>query len=232
MSTVDAAIINYITNGGGSSGGGGGSGVSYTAGDGISLTNNQIAVKYNTSTMEIVNGALSAKVSSSGGGSSGGSEEIMTHLTDVHGRYSTGNYLEFTGLRKDQIYTGLRLRLKRGETDFNFVLVVRNYDFPSISSATTNATFIGLDTNGFSFDATIYNDAADSYNIQCPYEIASEYVYWSEDGMYGLFEAQQHSTRALTAMFTNDIMARLWPQLQLIKYLETTVEALKQKVGL
>ena len=66
MSTVDAAIINHITNGG-SSGGGGGTGVSYTAGDAISLTNNQISVKYDTTTMELKNGALSAKVSSSGG---------------------------------------------------------------------------------------------------------------------------------------------------------------------
>ena len=74
MSTVDAAIINYITNGGGS-GGGGGSGVVYTAGDAINIANNQISVKYNTNTMEIVNGALSAKASSSGGG--GGSTQIL-----------------------------------------------------------------------------------------------------------------------------------------------------------
>ena len=67
MSTVDAAIINYITNG--SSGGGGGSGVVYTAGDAINIANNQISVQYDTSTMELKNGKLSAKSTSSGGGS-------------------------------------------------------------------------------------------------------------------------------------------------------------------
>ena len=59
MSTVDAAIINYITNGG-SSGGGGGSGITYTAGAAISLANNQIAVQYDTNTMELKEGKLSA----------------------------------------------------------------------------------------------------------------------------------------------------------------------------
>ena len=68
MSTVDAAIINHITNGG-SSGGGGSGGVSYTAGDAISLSNNKISVQYDTSTMELKNGKLSAKSTSSGGGS-------------------------------------------------------------------------------------------------------------------------------------------------------------------
>ena len=116
MSTVDAAIINHITNGGSS--GGGGSGVVYTAGDGISLVNNKIAVRYNANTMEIVNGVLSAKVSSSGGGGSSGggsgegsTTEIMTHLTNVTGRYSQGNYIEYTKVPKDIIRTGLRLRL-------------------------------------------------------------------------------------------------------------------------
>lgn len=76
MSTVDAAIINHITNGGGSSGGGG----SYTAGTAIDLTNNAISVKFNTNTMEIVDGKLSAKTG-------GGSEPIVSpkiELTKVH----------------------------------------------------------------------------------------------------------------------------------------------------
>jgi hypothetical protein len=86
MSTVDAAIINYITNGGS---GGGGGGVVYTAGDGISIANNQIGVKYNTNTMEIVNGALSAKVSSSGGG--GGSSDVAQKLENEYGKIEMFN---------------------------------------------------------------------------------------------------------------------------------------------
>ena len=61
MSTVDAAIIDYVIHNQG-----GGSGTPYTAGDAIDLTSNKIAVKYNTGTMELVNGALSAKTGSSG----------------------------------------------------------------------------------------------------------------------------------------------------------------------
>ena len=67
MTTVDAAIIKHITNGGGGS-----SGESLNAGTAIELVNNTISVKYNTDTMELVDGKLSAK--------SGGSEPVSSNL--------------------------------------------------------------------------------------------------------------------------------------------------------
>ena len=62
-STIDAAIINTISDIKAQSGG-----AFLTSGDGINITSGTINVKYNTATMELVNGALSAKTTSSGGG--------------------------------------------------------------------------------------------------------------------------------------------------------------------
>ena len=64
MSTVDSAIINTISEIKMQSGG-----AILTSGDGINITNGTINVKYNSNTMELVDGALSAK---NGGGSGGG----------------------------------------------------------------------------------------------------------------------------------------------------------------
>ena len=244
MSTVDAAIINYITNGGGSGGGGsggGGTGVVYTAGDGISLANNKIAVRYNANTMEIVNGVLSAKVSSSGGGGGSGegsTTEIMTHLTNVSGRYSQGNYIEYTKVPKDIIRTGLRLRLyyTSTEADRDYVLIVHDYTFPqSSTSDNPNATFIPLSTEYESLSARIYtDDGGVNYIIRITESTVSgaNISYWSEDGKYGLFQVQQHTPQTLTIIQQADIQYRLLPHLNLIKYFEETIETLKKKVGI
>ena len=244
MSTVDAAIINHITNGGGS-GGGGGSGVVYTAGDGISLANNKIAVRYNANTMEVVNGVLSAKVSSSGGGGSGGggsgegsTTEIMTHLTNIGGRYSQGNYIEYTKASKEIIRTGLRLRLYYTSTEANrdYVLIVHDYNFlGSNTSGTDNATFIPLSTEYESLSARIYtDDGGVNYIIRVNERTinGANIKYWSEDGQYGLFQVQQHTPQTLTIIQQADIQYRLLPHLNLIKYFEETIESLKKKVGI
>ena len=65
MTTIDAAIIKALVEhvGGDSSGIPDGTigGVSYTAGDGINITNNNISVEYDSSTMELKDGKISAK---------------------------------------------------------------------------------------------------------------------------------------------------------------------------
>ena len=244
MSTVDAAIINYITNGGGSSGGGSGGSPSvvYTAGDGISLTNNKIAVRYNANTMEIINGVLSAKISGGsegGGGSSGGgsgsTEEIMTHLTAVQGTHSSTNIL-LQNIEKRHLRTGLRLRWRLNDIDMDFVLVVSNYDFPKVSTSGTqiesNGIFASLSTDYNSVPVKIYMTTTDQYTIQIDTENGAQTTFWTEDGRYGLFEVQQHTPLALTTMFMGDILYRQMNEQRLINYLQTTVEALKNKVGI
>lgn len=67
-STIDAAIINTISDIKAQSGG-----AILTEGAAINIISGKINVKYNTDTMELVNGALSAKTTSSGGGGGGGS---------------------------------------------------------------------------------------------------------------------------------------------------------------
>ena len=130
MSTVDAAIINYITNGGGSGGGGGG--VVYTAGDGISIANNQIGVRYNTNTMEIVDGKLSAK---SGGGGGGGSSDVAQRLETEYGilRMTNGGthgLLEFNAKTR-----GTRFRLMHADALDVPLEIVGDYgsNYPSLS---------------------------------------------------------------------------------------------------
>ena len=71
--TIDAAIIKALVEhvGGDSSNIGSGSigGQTYTAGTAIDISNNSISVKYDTNTMELKNGKLAAKQSTSGGSS-------------------------------------------------------------------------------------------------------------------------------------------------------------------
>ena len=242
MSTVDAAIINHITNGGSSSCGGGSTGVVYTAGDGISLTNNKIVVKYNTSTMEIVNGALSAKISgSSGGGSSGGGSsegEILHYISGLETLPSTQNYIDYRGFPEQTVMTGLRLRLYNNTEarDEDYVLIMRKYEFPTEGNITdVNAMFVPLNYHNsiyHSIPVHTYNDADKTYAIRIHVELG-KYIYKDEEtGKYGMFTAQQHTLQTLTTIQQADIMFRLMPHLDLIKYFETTIETLKDKVGI
>ena len=146
MSTVDAAIINYITNGG-SSGGGGGSGVVYTAGDGISIANNQIGVKYNANTMEIVNGALSAKVGSSGGG--GGSTQILAGdglrfdtSNTIHVNYDPATMTIENGKLKALVFSG-------GNVPTEDVLTRATFSQRGTFSGNLYTVTLGSDTNTF-----------------------------------------------------------------------------------
>lgn len=80
-STIDAAIINTISDIKAQSGG-----AFLTEGEAINITSGKINVKYNTDTMELVNGALSAKTTSSGGGGgSSGSSLVAGSAIDISG---------------------------------------------------------------------------------------------------------------------------------------------------
>ena len=162
----------------------------------------------------------------------------MTHLTNVTGRYSQGNYIEYTKVPKDIIRTGLRLRLyyTSTEADRDYVLIVHDYNFlGSITSGNDNATFIPLSTEYESLSARIYtDDGGVNYIIRINESTVTgaNINYWSEDGKYGLFQVQQHTPQTLTIIQQADIQYRLLPHLNLIKYFEETIESLKKKVGL
>ena len=86
MSTVDAAIIDFVVNNPGS-----GTGTKYTAGDAIDLTSNKISVKYDPATMQLVDGKISALPQSGGTGvvlSAGDAINIADNKINV--KYNTG----------------------------------------------------------------------------------------------------------------------------------------------
>ena len=86
MSTVDAAIIDFVVNNPGS-----GSGTKYTAGNAIDLTSNKISVKYDPATMQLVDGKISALPQSGGTGvalSAGDAINIADNKINV--KYNTG----------------------------------------------------------------------------------------------------------------------------------------------
>jgi hypothetical protein len=191
MSTVDAAIINHITNGGSS--GGGGSGVVYTAGDGISLANNKIAVRYNANTMEIVNGALSAKAS---GGSSGGgnvpTEDVLTRYPSQMGFFTNSFYtvlIHSSGSMRARSGNVIRLRNARTEEIESYILVMKTDTVPE-SRGDSNAIIIGQD--GISYP--IYVSIAGS--CDCAFDIPAE------SGVYEEFSAGTD-----VGMFRNDQMS-------------------------
>ncbi len=277
MSTVDAAIINYITNGGGSSGGGytagagialrnkaisvdydpatmeinahgqlaskisgggsgGGSSSIYTAGPGISVDDyNKISVVYNPNTMELVDGAISAKVSESGAVSTDVGVKVDGSVTVGHESDNTVQINEFHTI--NDTYTGMLLKLKNkttGNVD-TFVLVRTDYKTPTkgleewagLSSMSYNAVFYPLFEGGSVYNAKIYSDDGLTYTIRIEDNIFANYENSPESTF---MRPVQLTTRTLSAINSaNQQLFLNWNNF--MKYLETTVEKIKTKIG-
>ena len=203
MSTVDAAIINHITNGGSS--GGGGSGVSYTAGDAISLANNQISVQYDTNTMELINGKLSTKSGSSGGGGSSGNvptEDVYTKVCNFGG---SSGYLFTNG--HVSIKTGdiVKIRMK-DKDEINEYIIIRNSEEEFYDAAMGGDTFnlILLNRKNDDIVRGLYNDPPGlSYKtISIPYEVGGINEDQTGDDV-GLFSTSQLSYNTLVRIMQN-----------------------------
>ena len=279
MSTVDAAIINHITNGGSSGGGGytagagialrnkaisvdfdpatmeinahgqlaskitggssegGGSSIIYTGGPGISVdAYNKISAVYNPNTIEIIDGAISAKVSESGGVST----DVGVIVEDAITNYSSNNIVNIHGIHNiNDTYTGMLFYLRNANTNNldSFVLVRTNYttltegreEGTSVSSMSYNAVFYPLFDNGPTYNVKIYSDDGLTYTIRIEDIIPSNYKMQDSENKF--MRPVQLTTRTLsTISFVNNNLLRNWQSL--LNYFETTVEALKKKVGI
>ena len=205
MSTVDAAIINHITNGGSS--GGGGSGVSYTAGDAISLANNQISVQYDTNTMELINGKLSAKSGSSGGGGSSGNvptEDVYTKVCDFElGGSSTYLYI----YNNVSIKTGDIVKIRMKDNDLiNEYIIIRNSEEELYNAAMggDQSNIILLNRKNDDIVRGLYNkpDGISYKTISIPCEVGSVHEDQTGDDV-GLFSTSQLSYNTLVRIMQN-----------------------------
>ena len=208
MSTVDAAIINHITNGGSS--GGGGSGVSYTAGDAISLANNQISVQYDSNTMELINGKLSAKSGSSGGGGSSGN--VPTEDVFERGSaYQSGNFISDSilklniGADNKRAQNGNQIRLKNRSGQiktFMFMITDKILYTDDHPTTFTNSNATIYDENGIDYNAYIYRNGQD-YFVLISCESGSFEEYGENDTDVGMFIITQMSYSTLVKLINN-----------------------------
>ena len=276
MSTVGAAIIDYINHGGmggfdagvgivfddrnisvdfdpatmeinahgqlaakitGGSSGGGGSSIIYTGGPGISVdAYNKISAVYNPNTIEIIDGAISAKVSESGGVST----DVGIVIDQVNIGSSSLDRIYVRDIdNENDVGTGMLLNMKNrntGNVD-RFVLVrtslttLNTFDEKGEHSIITkNAILYPLFDGGTAYDAKIYSDDGKlTFIIQ---------IDGIKDGTYETLASEtvfmrpvQLTTRTLSAItFVNNNLLRNWQSL--LNYFEKTVEALKKKVGI
>ena len=120
MSTIDAAIIKALVEhvGGDSSCIPDGTigGKTYTAGEGISIANDQISVEYDANTMEIKNGALAAKTQlTTGDGLTTSNGKIIANL-DTNTMQMSGGKIS----AKTQLAAGNGISIASGKVNVNY----------------------------------------------------------------------------------------------------------------
>ena len=120
MSTIDAAIIKALVEhvGGDSSCIPDGTigGKTYTAGEGISIANDQISVEYDANTMEIKNGALAAKTQlTTGDGLTTSNGKIIANLDTNTMQMNSGKISA-----KTQLAAGNGISIASGKVNVNY----------------------------------------------------------------------------------------------------------------
>jgi hypothetical protein len=206
----------------------GSGGITYSAGDAINITDNTINVKYNTSTMELVNGTLSVKTSSSGG------EDVGVKLEGTYVQTSSLNKLYIKNIPSENyLTTGMLLNLKHlgSGVIHKFVLVrfrYTNADKPADAKNDENV-FMALTEGIDSLSAKIYTDDGDTYTIEI--DGVADGTYSSLDSATQFMTPVQISGKTLSIILQgqSEYFGRLN---DLLLYLEDMVEKLKQKAGL
>ena len=141
MSTsIDAAIIKTLVEhvGGDSSCIPDGTigGVSYTAGDGINIANNNISVEYDSSTMELKNGKISAKTQlTTGDGLTTSNGKIIANLDTNTMQMNSGKISA-----KTQLAAGNGISISSGKVNVNYdsnTMELKNGKLAAKSSGTT-----------------------------------------------------------------------------------------------
>ena len=171
MSTVDAAIIKYITkgvlNGANNSSTPTNSCkcVPYTAGDGININgDNVINIEYNTDTMELVDGKLSVKAGGESTGGSGSStpEDVLTRFAwQQYGKIVDSDYELFFSGKCMITPSVVKLYNKNTQTiDTLYLIMFRREIYPPGDTTDNNNAWL-MDADGSKYFARIFMDGGD-----------------------------------------------------------------------